>query len=224
MSRDTASELEFLRHGADALGVPLAEGQLNALLHYLDLLSRWSKVYNLTAVRDRADMLTTHVLDCLAVIPALQRQLSTQRLTSPAQLLDVGSGAGLPGVVLAIAMPELQVTCIDTVAKKAAYIQQVALQLGLKNLKAVHGRVERHDARYDVVCSRAFASLVDFVQWSRACLRPEGVWMAMKGKQSQEEFEALAQEHVQVFHVEPLAVPGLDADRCVVWMRPGADA
>jgi 16S rRNA (guanine527-N7)-methyltransferase len=163
-------------------------------------------------------MLVTHLLDCLAVVQPLRRQLGEMPPAGAPRLLDVGSGAGLPGLALAVCLPQLQVTCIDTVAKKAAFIQQAGLQLGLKNLKAVHGRVEKHAGQYDVVCSRAFASLADFVSWTRGCVAPKGVWMAMKGKQPQDEINVL--EKVDVFHVEPLAVPGLQAERCVVWMRP----
>ncbi|ARU03384.1 16S rRNA (guanine(527)-N(7))-methyltransferase RsmG [Comamonas serinivorans] len=220
MTAQGAEERQVLIDGADALGVALTSSQVDALIRYLDLLSRWGKVYNLTAVLHRPEMMTTHILDCLAVIPPLRKRCLDPAAATPVQLLDVGSGAGLPGVVLAIVVPELQVTCIDTVAKKAAYIQHAGLQLGLKNLKAVHGRIEQHAVHYDVVCSRAFASLIDFTRWSRNCLKPQGVWMAMKGKQLAEEFEALARDQVDVFHVEPLTVPGLQAERCIVWMRP----
>jgi 16S rRNA (guanine527-N7)-methyltransferase len=130
----------------------------------------------------------------------------------------VGSGAGLPGVVLAITSPELDVSCVDTVAKKALFIQQVAAALRLPNLHGVHARVEQLDQPFDVVTSRAFASLVDFTQWSRGALATDGVWMAMKGKVPHDEMAALPQD-IRVFHVEPLTVPGLDAERCIVWMR-----
>jgi 16S rRNA (guanine527-N7)-methyltransferase len=133
--------------------------------------------------------------------------------------LDVGSGGGLPGVVLAICMPELNVTCVDTVAKKAAFVQQVAVSLKLPNLRGLHARVESLADPYQVICSRAFASLPDFVTWSRSALPEGGVWMAMKGKHPQEEINALP-EDVKVFRVEPLKVPGLDVERCMVWMRP----
>jgi 16S rRNA (guanine527-N7)-methyltransferase len=142
---------------------------------------------------------------------------------TPGRLLDVGSGAGLPGVVLAIVCPELDVTCVDTVAKKAAFIQQVAVTLNLPNLRGVHARVEELKvAPFDVVTSRAFSSLVDFVSLTRFHVKqPHGVWMAMKGKHPADELVALPKD-VVVFHVEPLDVPGLGAERCLVWMRPGA--
>lgn len=136
-----------------------------------------------------------------------------------AKLLDVGSGAGLPGVVVAIACPQVRVSCVDTVAKKALFIQQVAAALRLPNLQGIHARVENLTQTFDVVSSRAFASLVDFTAWSRQALAPDGIWLAMKGKVPHDEVQALPPT-VQVFHVEHLAVPGLDAERCVLWLRP----
>ena len=137
-------------------------------------------------------------------------------------MLDVGSGGGLPGVVIAITCPQMEVHCVDTVLKKATFIQQVAASLKLPNLRGIHARVESLEAEegngYDIVCSRAFASLVDFTTWSRAALNPAGVWMAMKGKHPEDELLALPSS-VAVFHVEQLKVPGLAAERCIVWMR-----
>lgn len=210
-----------LLSAAQQLGVPLSEAQANALLCYLDLIQKWTKVYNLTAVRDPKEMLTHHLLDSLAAVPPLRRALAQAALPpgQGARLLDVGAGAGLPGVVIAICCPDVDVSCVDTVAKKAAFIQQVAVSLRLTNLRGVHARVENLDGPFDVVTSRAFASLVDFTTWSRQALGPHSVWLAMKGKHPAEEIAALPAS-VQVFHVEPLAVPGLDAERCIVWMRP----
>ncbi|MGE0499210.1 MAG: 16S rRNA (guanine(527)-N(7))-methyltransferase RsmG [Ramlibacter sp.] len=212
----TLPELEpGLRRGLDALGLALTDAQVAQLLDYLGLIQKWNKVYNLTAVREPADMLTHHVLDSLAVIAPLRRQLAGRA----ARLLDVGSGAGLPGVVIAICCPEVAVTCVDTVAKKAAFIQQVAAALKLPNLSGLHARVESLAGPFDVVCSRAFASLADFVGWSAGALAPAGVWLAMKGRHPTEELAAVG-ARAAVFHVEPLVVPGLDAERCIVWMRP----
>jgi 16S rRNA (guanine527-N7)-methyltransferase len=210
---------EVLASGLTKLGLDLSDDQIGQLLDYLALLQKWNKVYNLTAVRDPAEMLTHHLLDSLAAIGPLLRQTAGR----PIRLLDVGSGGGLPGVVIAIACPEIDVSCVDTVAKKAAFIQQAAATLRLPNLHGVHARVEslkaEEGAGFDVVCSRAFASLVDFANWSREALNPGAVWMAMKGKQPVDELAALP-AHVAVFHVEQLQVPGLDAERCIVWMRP----
>jgi 16S rRNA (guanine527-N7)-methyltransferase len=134
-------------------------------------------------------------------------------------LLDVGSGAGLPGLVIATVCPEWQVTCVDTVAKKMAFVQQAAGQLGLKGFQALHARVESLPGPYDVITARAFAALPDLVTWSSQALASAGVWMAMKGRDPVEERAALP-DSVDVFHVEPLQVPGLAAERCLVWMRP----
>ena len=207
-----------LKKGLAELGLTLSEGQIAQLLDYLALIEKWTRVYNLTAVRDPAAMLTQHLLDSLAVMSPLASQVADQELAE-LRLLDVGSGAGLPGVVLAICRPDWRVDCVDTVAKKAAFIQQVAASLKLPNLRGVHARVESLSGPYDVVCSRAFASLVDFTNWSRGALAQGGLWMALKGKHPLDEIEALPAD-VQVFHVEPLVVPGLQADRCIVWMRP----
>ena len=210
---------EGLRSGAQALGLSLSDEQVQRLLGYMGLIQKWNKVYNLTAVRDPADMLPHHLLDSLTAIAPLSRHTQGR----PVRLLDVGSGGGLPGVVLAICMPELNVSCVDTVAKKAAFVQQVAVSLKLPNLRGLHARVESLTDPYQVISSRAFASLPDFVAWSRSALAEGGVWMAMKGKHPQEEIDALP-EDVKVFHVEPLTVPGLDVERCMVWMKPEAPA
>ena len=207
--------LTTLKSGAAELGLSLSDSQFEQLLGYLALIQKWNKVYNLTAVRDPQEMLTHHLLDSLTAIAPLVRHTRGQ----PAKVLDVGSGGGLPGIVLAICRPELDVSCVDTVGKKAAFIQQVAASLKLPNLRGVHARVESLSGPFDVICCRAFASLPDFVNWSRGALAEQGVWMAMKGKHPQAEIDALPAD-VQVFHVEPLTVPGLDVERCMVWMRP----
>ena len=209
-----------LLDAAQALGLVLSDGEAEALLAYQGLIAKWNKVYNLTAVRDPQQMLTQHLVDCMAAVPPLRRALEEQGAEAPA-LLDVGAGAGLPGVVFAILHPQLQVHCVDTVAKKAAFVQQVAVELKLPNLRGLHARVESLGQGYDIVSSRAFASLLDFTTWSRAALKPGAVWLAMKGKEPLEEIAALPPE-VAVFHVEHLRVPGLDAERCIVWMRPSA--
>ena len=210
---------EVLTDGLVRLGLTLTAPQVDQLMAYLALLQKWNRVYNLTAVRDPGEVLTHHLLDSLAAVIPLRRHAAGRAL----RLLDVGSGGGLPGVVIAITCPELDVSCVDTVGKKSAFIQQAAATLKLPHLHGVHARVEtlRADegAGFDVIASRAFASLVDFTAWSRAALNPGGVWMAMKGKDPVDEIAALP-EDVAVFHVEPLSVPGLDAERCIVWLKP----
>lgn len=220
-----------LEASASALALTLSAQQVGLLLAYMAWLQKWNKVYNLTSLRDPAEMLSHHLADSLSAVAPLQRHLSAlpgessasnaTRHATPAQpmrVLDVGSGGGLPGVVLAICLPHVSVTCVDTVNKKAAFIQQVAAALRLPNLKGLHARVETIQGGFDVVTSRAFASLRDFTTWSRGALVPGGVWMAMKGKHPAQELIELATD-VDVFHVEPLHVPGLDAERCMVWMR-----
>jgi len=207
------SQEQLLRSGAAALGVSLSDLHCERLLAYGALILKWNKVYNLTALRDPGTVLTHHLLDSLSVIAPLARQCPDS-----ASLLDVGAGAGLPGVVIAILRDDIQVTCLDAVAKKAAFIQQVASELRLKNLRGLHARVESLNGSYQVISSRAFASLSDFVLGSKQLLAEEGVWMAMKGKLPEDEIAKLPGD-CEVFHVEQLTVPGLDAERCIVWMR-----
>ncbi len=203
-----------LADGLQSLSLELKQAQQQALLDYIALLGKWNKVYNLTAVREPEQMLSQHVLDCLAVLPPL-KQVFPEAL----DLIDVGAGGGLPSVVFAIACPHWQITAVDTVAKKAAFIQTTAHSLKLVNLRAVHSRVEALAGGFDVVTCRAYASLSDFCDSSRHLLKPNGVWMAMKAKLSAEELTDLPAT-VRVDKVETLAVPGLEADRCLVWMRP----
>ena len=207
-----------LRAGLQGLGLALSDVQISQLLAFQDLISKWTKVYNLTAVRDPREMLTHHLLDSLAIINPLRLHLASTELAMGCRLLDVGSGAGLPGVVIAICCPTIAVTCVDTVAKKAAFIKQVALALKLPHLTGLHARVETITQPFDVICARAFASLGDFTSWSVNALAPEGVWLAMKGRHPADEIAAL-DASVSLFHVEPLQVPGLDAERCLLWLR-----
>lgn len=211
-----------LQAGADALALGLSDAQITQLMDFLALLQKWNKVYNLTAVRDPQEMMTHHLLDSLAAVAPLRRHAATLvgEGKSVVRLLDVGSGGGLPGVVFAICCPGVDVSCVDTVGKKAAFIQQAAVALKLRNLHGVHARVETLTTPFDIISCRAFASLPDFVTWSRSALvAPHGVWLAMKGKHPEDEIAALPAD-VVVFHVEQLTVPGLDAERCIIWMKP----
>lgn len=203
-----------LRVGLDALGLELADAQVRQLLDYAELLLKWGKVYNLTARLAPEEIISHHLLDSLAVVMPLRRMCAPL----PPRMLDVGSGAGLPGVALAVACPELAVDCVDAVAKKAAFVQQVAGTLKLPNLRGVHARVEQLASDYPLVASRAFASLADFVRLSGSALADGGVWLAMKGREPVAEVAALPPD-VEMFHVEQLHVPALDAERCIVWMR-----
>ena len=205
-----------LASGISALGLSVDGPAQQQLLDYMALIQKWNKVYNLTALRDPQEILSHHVLGSLSAVAPLMREA---RLFGEAfSFLDVGSGGGLPGVVIAICCPNVSVTCVDAVSKKAAFVQQVAASLRLGNLKGVHARVETLTGPFDVIGSRAFASLPDFVNWSSGALAPNGIWMAMKGKLPEEEIAALPPIS-QLFHVEQLHVPGLNAERCMVWMK-----
>lgn len=222
-----------LDEGARRLGVPLDAAQRAALEGYLDLLDRWGRTYNLTAIRGRSAMRVQHVLDSLAVVPLLEAWRHRQGVVHPV-FLDVGSGAGLPGVIVAIAAPAWRVACVDAVGKKAGFVRQVAAELKLPHLRAFHARVESlsADAAWrafapvgaDVVGSRAFASLVDFVAWTARVRAPAGDWLALKGQLPEGEIAALrsaaGSTAVGAIEVVPLDVPGLRARRCAVWIHP----
>jgi len=213
---DIASLRAPLQAAAQTLGLTLSDQQLDQLLAYLDLIQKWNKVYNLTAVRDPQAMLTQHLVDSLSLLPALRRHAQGQ----PLRMMDVGSGGGLPGVVVAICEPGIDVTCVDAVAKKATFIKQVAAELGLGNLHGEHSRVEALKVpAFDLITSRAFASLLDFTTLTRSHLKPGAIWLAMKGQHPTEELAALPAD-LDVFHVEQLQVPGLDAQRCLIWIKP----
>jgi len=212
----TAELRAALAEVGHTLALDLTESQLDTLMDYLALLRRWNATYNLTAVRDPAQMLTQHLADCLAVIGPLRQHCAA---VSSKRVLDVGSGGGLPGIVIAALIPDVQVVCVDTVGKKAAFIRQVAGELALKNLSAEHARVEQLKAApFNVIVSRAFASLGDFTRLTRQHLAPQAVWMAMKGKTPDDEVAQLPAD-LTVFHVEQLSVPGLHAERCLLWIR-----
>lgn len=213
---NSANREARLRNAAEQLQLQISDDQLAQLLAYLDLIAKWNKVYNLTALRDPATVLTHHLLDSLSVVGPLKRAWPGR-----AKLLDVGAGAGLPGVVIAILREDIDVSCLDAVAKKAAFVQQVAAELGLPNLRGVHARVESLAGSYELISSRAFASLPDFFNGSKHLLAPAGIWLAMKGKVPDDELAELP-TGIDVFHVEQLNVPWLDAERCIVWARKPA--
>ncbi|MDC8786545.1 16S rRNA (guanine(527)-N(7))-methyltransferase RsmG [Roseateles koreensis] len=209
---------------AATLSLNLSDAQIDQLLAYLAMIEKWNKVYNLTAVRDPQAMLTQHLVDSLSLLPALRRHIAGQPLPQ-LRLMDVGSGGGLPGVVVAICEPNIDVTCVDAVAKKATFIKQVAAELRLPNLHGEHSRVEQlKTPPFDLITSRAFASLLDFTTLTRQHLKPSAIWLAMKGQHPADELATLAQlsTDLDVFHVEQLQVPGLDAQRCLIWIRPKA--
>jgi 16S rRNA (guanine527-N7)-methyltransferase len=208
---ETAIEL---RSGAAALGVALTERQFELLLCYLGLLQQWNRVFNLTAVRDPGAMRLLHLLDSLAVIEPLRRHAAGRAI----RVLDVGSGAGLPGVVIAVCEPGWSVTTVDPVQKKVSFVRQVVGELELGNLQPIQARVEAmpESAVFDLVICRAFASLGKFIALTRHRLADRGVWVAMKGQWPELEATPLC-DGVHVFHVEPLQIPELNAARCLVW-------
>lgn len=204
-----------LRAGAEALRIPLDDEALQRFLRYADLLLKWNRTYNLTAIRSPDEVITHHVLDCLAMVRPLRKMM--QAMPQP-RILDVGSGAGLPGAILAVACPDFQVTCIDAVQKKTLFLQHAIGALALTNLTARHGRIEAVTDSFDVITARAFSTLAQFTAFSRAALATNGIWCAMKGKVPTDEIAAVGAD-VDVFHVEQLDVPGLNAARCLVFMR-----
>ena len=208
---DRAQLAQILNEGIAALGLDLSADQTEKLLDYLALLAKWNSVYNLTSVRDPLQMLTLHVLDSLAAVPAF---------ADAKNVLDVGAVGGLPGMVLAIARPDVKVSMIDTVHKKTAFLTQVKAELGLANVTVYTKRVEQLEVaqKFDVITSRAFADLSDFVTWSGHLLEQGGQFIALKGTAPAEERERLP-EPWKVQKLQPLQVPGLEAERHLVFIK-----
>ena len=200
-----------LAAGLADLGLNVPDSAQQKLLAFRDLLLKWNKTYNLTALRDPAQAISHHLLDSLAILPQLD----------VGNLLDVGSGGGLPGIPLAIARPELQVCMVDTVQKKTTFLQQAVIELGLKNVTVNHARVEEMQGQYAQITSRAFAELGLFVSLTRHLLAPNGRWLAMKGAYPAEDIAALAPDIV-VERTLVLTVPGLAAERHLIFLKVGA--
>jgi len=213
-----AGRQERIAGAAASLGLSISDAQIQQLIGYQDQLLRWNKVYNLTALRDPDKVLIQHVFDSLSVINPLSDKFASGRTIS---VLDVGSGGGLPGAVLAIMKPDWQVCCIDAVEKKTAFIRQAAGVLKLPNLVSEQIRIERKPpAEADLVISRAFASLVDFSDWSGMHVGNDGYLVAMKGRLAAEEVSQLEEKGAwSVAQVQKLNVPELDAERCLVWLQ-----
>lgn len=216
----TPQEAQFasrIGRACDALGLAYSPAQIDALLGYLRAMQRWNKTYNLTALRDPEQMLVQHVLDSLSVVPPLVAHFGADQ---PRTVCDIGSGGGLPGVVIAVMVPAWQVQCIDAVEKKTAFLRQMTGALRLPNLRATHARVESLPAQNaDIVISRAFAALHDFATWSGQHVAPDGMLVGMKGKSPDDEIDALhAATSWRVDHIDALEVPELHAQRCLVWM------
>jgi 16S rRNA (guanine527-N7)-methyltransferase len=206
---NTRQELpaEQLAQGIAALKLSLTPPQCGMLLTYVQLLDKWNQVYNLTAIRDPREMITRHLLDSLAVVPFIKGP----------RVLDVGTGAGLPGIPLAIALPDLEFVLVDSVAKKTRFLVQAVAELGLKNVTVETRRVENHlpGDLFDTVISRAFSHLAAFVAATGPLCRPGGVLLAMKGRYPQDELATVPAGY-QVREVARVTVPGLDEERHVV--------
>jgi 16S rRNA (guanine527-N7)-methyltransferase len=205
---------ELLDEGLEQLRLDLAKSQRQKLIDYVALLGKWNAVYNLTAIRDPRQMVIQHILDSLAIIPAISRR-------GPSTALDVGSGGGLPGIVMAIALPDWQITLNDIVHKKTAFQSQAKLQLNLPNLSVVTGRVEHLQpsvevpGKFDVIVSRAFAELSDFVTLARHLVADNGRIWAMKGVRPDAEIERLPSD-ARVVSIDRLQVPMLEAERHLI--------
>lgn len=201
-----------LRQGAESLGIELSEAQLQALLDYLALLQKWNKAYNLTAIRDESGMVALHLLDSLAVHPAVA---DVQRI------IDVGTGPGLPGIVLAIMNPGKDFTLLDSNGKKTRFLFQAKTALGLSNVTIVNDRVEAYNPPqpFDMIVSRAFASLADMTGWCKHLRAEDGCFLAMKGQFPQQEIDDLQGQFV-VTHTTELQVPGVEGQRHLLRMLP----
>lgn len=200
-----------LSGGLTALDIALPENAQHQLLAFRDLLLKWNKTYNLTALRDPAQAISHHLLDSLAILPHV----------GTGNLLDVGSGGGLPGIPLAIARPELAVSMVDTVQKKTTFLQQAVIELALKNVTVHHARVEEMPGQYAQISSRAFAEIGLFISLTRHLLAPGGRWLAMKGVRPDNELKALPAD-ITVEAIIPLSVPGLEAERHLIILKAGS--
>jgi 16S rRNA (guanine527-N7)-methyltransferase len=213
-----------LARGAERLGLALTDEQIEALCRFSALLLRWNRVHNLTAIAAGESFLTHHLLDALSLVRPLRAVLDSRGArATPPMVLDVGAGGGLPGLALAIACPDLSVTLVDAVQKKVAFITQAIVELRLTNATARHARVERLSGQFDVITSRAFAALGDFVRWTAHLRAPAGCWLAMKARLDPAELSALP-PHTVLRAALPVAVPGLNEERHLLWIEPDADA
>ena len=199
-----------LQSGLKEMGLDLSGEQQDKLLAYVEMLKKWNKTYNLTALRDESQIISHHLLDSLTLPPYLEGAQT---------MLDVGSGGGQPGIPAAVCRPDLQITLLDANTKKTSFLQQAAIELELKNVRVVSGRVEAvQGLRADVITSRAFAELADFVNWTAHLLQDGGCWAAMKGVYPAAEIDKLP-DSVCVERVDKIRVPQLNAERHMVILR-----
>lgn len=207
-----------LAAGLEEMGLQLTQQQQQKLLEYVALIYKWNQVHNLTAVRDPLEMVTLHILDSLSLLPFLNGPFVDGK-----RLLDVGAGAGLPSIPLAICLPELQVTAIDAVQKKVSFMRQAKAQLGLNNFQVIHGRIEQQKVpskdmpeKFELITSRAFSEIGLFVKLTKHLLAEGGQWLAMKGVIPQHEFE---KSGIQPTEIKVLKVAGLDAERHLIVLK-----
>lgn len=201
-----------------------SDPKADQILTFIAMMQKWNRTYNLTALKDVSAVLEQHILDSLTVIPNLDAYFQAKNITSP-KILDVGSGAGLPGVVLAIMKTNYEICCLDAVEKKTAFVSAVKGQLGLKNLSSKHARVEQLEpVQADIVISRAFASISDFIALAQTHVSQSGRLVAMKAKGIEEEITKMAQQfpNWKVEAIEHLSVPGSNMARCLVWLQKEA--
>ena len=214
LKQDDRAQLQSkLVSGLQEMDITLQSEQIQKLLDYVALIYKWNQVHNLTAVREPMEMVTLHILDSLSVLTHIECR----------RLIDVGAGAGLPSIPLAICLPELQVTSIDAVQKKVSFMRQVKAELGLANFSVIHGRIEEQTVpskempeKFDVIISRAFSEIALFIKLTKHLLREDGSWLAMKGVVPEHEFK---KSSVQPTEIRPLKVAGLDAERHLVVLK-----
>ncbi len=201
---------DILQAGLDQLEINADSVQIEQLMRFVQLISKWNKTYNLTAIRDQSDMLRLHLLDSLTVLPCLK----------PDRIADIGTGAGLPGIPLAIMCPDLEFCLVDSNSKKTRFVQQAILELNLKNVQVKHSRVEQlvEEDGFSTVIMRAFSNISDILQMTRHLIKPEGILLAMKGQNPQAELAEIKQSYTLI----PVSVPGVDAERCIVQIERSA--
>lgn len=220
---DRTQAQELLQKGCEDMVNPIQDQHIEQLIEYLHMMAKWNPVYNLTAIKTTDKMVSHHLLDSLVTVPHFERLLSQCKHTTP-RIIDVGTGGGLPGVVLAIMHPEWELTLIDPVHKKTAFLTQVKATLNLNNLRIITGKIEdlQETQAFDIITSRAFASLVDFVQWSANALHEKGCYLAMKGQIPHEEIKELklARPDIDIHQIIPLNIPYLEAERHLLELRP----
>lgn len=195
---------QILQQGLQVLNIPVNENQLTALLAFIKLIEKWNKAYNLTAVRDPEEMARLHILDSLAVLPFIKGQ----------NIADIGTGAGLPGIPLAIFLPEVEFTLVDSNSKKTRFVQQAILELKLENVKVIHSRVEQLQPSqlFSCVMMRAFSSLPEIMRLTRHLIDTDGMLLAMKGQTPEDELENISQS----YSIIPIQIPGVEAERCLI--------